>query len=753
MRDRVLEKWPRLLLTLLLSAGLTLTFFGALGLEVPLGPCLLLMLGMSVMLEGISLTRRSALWGSAALAAAGAFFLLSGSGPALVTDLLRALTLQASGVPGALPLVAPQAALLLTAVLTLLSFLSCRKKAGALPALMLFVGSLVVIWQADRPDLALRLLPAGVSAICLLFLDQHPELSFPRILPWTAAVFLLAAFLTPASGVTVPAWKEKADAFRQAVMDRLFFTEPREVFSLSTEGYYPQGVSQLGGPANPTDHAVMQVSAPRAVYLRGVVMNSYDGRAWRNTLGGRRFLWNASGMSSQRASLFDMNLPSQGLSSSLTAPRNVSVRMLSSGASTLFVPQRVRELRAGGETVPYFTNSSEIFITRNLQPGDTWSVSAPLFTAGDPGLDTLVNAAGSAEDAGYPSILETYTALPSHLEAPVWQLAQEITADYSTPYDQAFAIQNYLSRNYRYTLEAAVHPANQDFVTAFLFSGREGYCTYFASAMTVLCRMAGLPARYVEGYLAEPGASGEALVTGLNAHAWTEVYFRGFGWLTFDATPRRSGASQDQGGSPDPSAPPSLPPEESPTPPPPGEAEADQPTPPPEEEPEPEAPTPSPDPEAAPPDENSGAPEAGRSAPSGLLWLLLLLLLLAAALLARWLWAAPERKEKRLASEADRFDLWLADVLLRLSSAGHDRTTGETLMAFTRRLDETAALPVRLSRLGECASLLHYGKVQALDTDTVLARDAAAGLKKLPRKARLRYALRRLSFRKAGLGV
>ena len=83
-----------------------------------------------------------------------------------------------------------------------------------------------------------------------------------------------------------------------------------------------------------------------------------------------------------------------------------------------------------------------------------------------------VPAAGAAADDQYPSILETYTALPSHLEAPVWQMAQEITADFSTPYDRAFAIQNYLSRNYRYTLDTAMHPANQDFVTAFLFSGR-----------------------------------------------------------------------------------------------------------------------------------------------------------------------------------------------------------------------------------------------------------------------------------------
>lgn len=52
-----------------------------------------------------------------------------------------------------------------------------------------------------------------------------------------------------------------------------------------------------------------------------------------------------------------------------------------------------------------------------------------------------------------------------------------------------------------------------------------------------MARIAGLPARYVEGYLAVPDENGECVVTGRNAHAWAEVYFKGFGWVVFDATP------------------------------------------------------------------------------------------------------------------------------------------------------------------------------------------------------------------------
>ena len=215
--------------------------------------------------------------------------------------------------------------------------------------------------------------------------------------------------------------------------------------------------------------------------------------------------------------------------------------MLSGSASTLFTPQRVRELNPGGELVPYFSDASEIFITRNLQPGDSYAVSAPLFVAGDPGLGTLIEICSTMEDDAYDRIVETYTELPSHLESPVYELARNAASAGNSPYDQALALQAFLSRGFRYTLDVENQPEDVDFVTRFLLDTKEGYCTYFASAMTVLCRMVGLPARYVEGYMAEPDENGEAVVTGLSAHAWTEVYFKGFGWLTFDATPKTSG--------------------------------------------------------------------------------------------------------------------------------------------------------------------------------------------------------------------
>jgi hypothetical protein len=75
-------------------------------------------------------------------------------------------------------------------------------------------------------------------------------------------------------------------------------------------------------------------------------------------------------------------------------------------------------------------------------------------------------------------------------------------------------------------------------VEYFLFDSMKGYCTYYASAMTMMVRSLGIPARYVEGYAlpAKPGSDGVYKVTNELAHAWVEVFFEGFGWVRFEPT-------------------------------------------------------------------------------------------------------------------------------------------------------------------------------------------------------------------------
>ena len=747
MQETVRARLSHALLSLLLSAGLVLPVLGILESSFLSFSVLIPILLTVVLFELASLKRITAVAAAVGGAAALLFWLFAADGTTAVSDVARAVSLRAAGIGSALPLVASQAVLMITVLLTLLSCLACLRSVSCFPAAFLCVGLILLIYLTGSASVIPWALPALAALLLLLMIDRFPETQLLHIIPW-AVILVLAAFLLTAGGVRENPLQQKADELRQAILDRLFFTEPRDVFSLSSEGYYPEGMEQLGGKPDPHNNPVMQVSTPRTTYLRGVVLNEYTGRNWRNTTGGRRYLWQSLRLASERAALFDQLLPAETVRNAQCDPAVVSVRMLSDSASTLFTPQRVRELNPGGELVPYFSNASEIFITRNLQPGDSYAVSAPLFMAGDPGLGTLIEVCSTMEDSAYDRVAEVYTELPSHLEQPVYELAREAASAGNAPYDQALALQAYLSRGFRYTLDVDDQPQNVDFVTRFLLDTKEGYCTYFASAMTVLCRMVGLPARYVEGYIAEPDDNGEAVVTGLSAHAWTEVYFRGFGWLTFDATPKSGG---DQSGPED--EPPAPSPEPEPTP----ENDPDTPTPEPEEPdaddptPSPDEPSPEPTPESTPvPSDEPSQPPQQETDPDTdsvsssfpWLWLLLLLPLLLAV---RILITSPGLRAARAKTEDDRLDVWAQEITDLLYAEGMTRKKDESPMAFGRRIDRTGIFNIALGPVGECLSLIRYSRAQAQDTDTSLVQDTAVLLRaELSRPACLRYFFRRI---------
>ena len=746
MAEKLKERLRHALPAFLLSAGLAVPLCGALDRTLISLRILYIIAGVILAFELASLHRVSA-WGAFLAAAAGAaLWIFTGNGARILSDAGISITLRMKGIMTAVPLAAQQVSALIAAGMTLLCCFAALRNATCIPALILCTAVMLAVWLTDSMDLLPWLLPALAAALMLLMTYRYPDTPVLRVLPWTAGL-AAAAFLLTGSGPAENPLKEKADEIRQAILDRLFFTEARDVFSLYSVGLSPQGAEQLGGRPNPSDNPVMQVSTPKTAYLRGTVYNRYTGHGWQNTTGGRRYLWQSGRLAKTRAALFDETLPPDSVQNSLSEPQTVSVRMLTGSASTLFVPQRVRELVPGGEAVPYFSNSSEIFITRNLTQWDTWKVSAPLYSCEDPGIGTLTEICATLDDPRWNTVRNTYLELPAHLEKPVQELADEITAMAKTPFEKAMALQNYLTRNYRYSLDVGEHPENIDFVTSFLLDTKKGYCTYFASAMTVLCRMAGLPARYVEGYVAEPDEKGQALVTGLNAHAWTEVYFSGFGWLTFDATPGRH-ASGRADSTPD-GTPSPAPPPETPTPEPPenGEQPTAEPTEKPDESPEPtEEP-----PEELPPEAPEESPEPSRppeTPPEGnrppFPWWLLVLLAAAGIGCRAWM-SSPAFREKRAKTEEDRFDIWAGEVTDLLRAERLERRNGETPMAFAKRVDRTGLFSESVSPAGECLSLIRYSRAVPLETDTGLMRDTALLMRgEISKPAKIRYLARRL---------
>ena len=148
-------------------------------------------------------------------------------------------------------------------------------------------------------------------------------------------------------------------------------------------------------------------------------------------------------------------------------------------------------------------------------------------------------AALRAAGADYPpQITEQYLQLPPDLPPELPAYATEITASAPrTPYDRAVAIEAAL-RRLPYTLDVPAPPADRELTSWFLFDLKQGYCDYFATAMVVLARLNGIPARLAVGYTMgqfDP-QRGDYRVTELNAHSWPELYFPGYGWIPFEPT-------------------------------------------------------------------------------------------------------------------------------------------------------------------------------------------------------------------------
>jgi len=136
------------------------------------------------------------------------------------------------------------------------------------------------------------------------------------------------------------------------------------------------------------------------------------------------------------------------------------------------------------------------------------------------------------------NLADQYLGLPDALTQRFYDLADQITSPFATPLERARAIEAYLEANYAYTLDLPVVDQSNP-MESFLFETRTGHCEYFSTAMVLLARAAGIPARNVNGFLGgrwNP-IGGYLEVRQSDAHSWTELYLPGAGWVTFDPTP------------------------------------------------------------------------------------------------------------------------------------------------------------------------------------------------------------------------
>ncbi|MCM3272372.1 transglutaminase-like domain-containing protein [Paenibacillus elgii] len=361
---------------------------------------------------------------------------------------------------------------------------------------------------------------------------------------------LLGATLHP-QDMRTPDWSGYVRSLENRLLGGAWLQRHGWVSEARARTGYGSDDGKLGQPLQQDDSLTFTAVTPRLTYWRGEAKSFYTGQGW--------------------ARVDDPPVPfvpNQAARQEESRPRSAAyalvrqeIRIVSSGLN--------RQLFAGGElkrvTSMQSAEGKPIPTEWVWKQGATDRYTIPALT--DPlvsyEVDALVltdrtipaadTGTGYAED-----VRNRYLQLPASLPERVRRLAEQLTAGLQTPYAKAEAIERYLREHYPYSLEGTrAAGENEDFVDRFLFEQKTGYCDHFSTAMAVLLRSAGVPARWVKGFapgeaVSRAAADGDeryvVQVRQRHAHSWVEAYFPSVGWVPFEPTPGYAltgGASAD----------------------------------------------------------------------------------------------------------------------------------------------------------------------------------------------------------------
>jgi transglutaminase-like putative cysteine protease len=299
----------------------------------------------------------------------------------------------------------------------------------------------------------------------------------------------------------------------------------------------------LGGPREVEDVLLMDIAAPHQgrYYWRGGVYAYYEGSRWEAADQEQVLLIPGRQPPGMTHDAFRLPVVQ-------TVTNYVPGRRLLVGASQPVAVDREAEAYVSvAEDAPL--ELIRILGVSPLQADDQYAVTSHVSDVDA----TKLRQSGT----GYPDwVRQRYLQLPPTLPDRVRLLAEEITVDADNPYDKAVAVEQYLRRNITYDLTPPRPPEGQDYVDFLLFDSQRDYCNGYATAMAVLARSLGIPARLAAGYgEGEYDAErGVYRVRETNAHSWPEVYFPSYGWVEFEPTVserpliRPEGAEEEAGG-------------------------------------------------------------------------------------------------------------------------------------------------------------------------------------------------------------
>ncbi|NLO06140.1 MAG: transglutaminase domain-containing protein [candidate division WS1 bacterium] len=292
----------------------------------------------------------------------------------------------------------------------------------------------------------------------------------------------------------------------------------------------------LGGSApTPRDRLMLTVESEEPLKVRTTVYDLYTGSSWRRSERDWRRV-DATGIT------WELPPPETfGLSAAVTEEMQVRLTPGFGFLGVLPVPWCPQEITLDLPSLRV-DQSGVLTFSGHLLPGDSYTavVASPAALTPPPGAEP-------------PPRVDLQHALqvPEDLPERVRALAREIAAEAGNdPTQIAIAMEGHLRLEYEYDLEAPPVPDKQDFIDHFLFGSRRGWCNHYATAMVVMLRVVGVPARLATGFTSGEfvAARGVWEIRDQDAHAWAEVFLPGTGWVDFDPTPALDEADEGAAG-------------------------------------------------------------------------------------------------------------------------------------------------------------------------------------------------------------
>ncbi len=351
-----------------------------------------------------------------------------------------------------------------------------------------------------------------------------------------ALVTLLFAWLLP--GLSQPSqgamlWNQLDNAWNNITAGQFSLQNPTAIVQpyQPATNFFGDQLSISGSVDLPTGNVLTYTSNAGAQYLESFTFDHFDGHTWTTTT------------STSQDFHSDTDLPNDVTGQYRNITTTVHILLPPSGTKPyLFGPTEPVMFNVSsvvyGDSIPTAWAQEE-----SLKKGESYQVISFASEASPAELSAVPLPQNDLNfwqsDPDYATLYLDYLQKPT-LSPNVWHTTQQWTQGAQNTYQALVDLQEHLGNQSQFTYSVANPPvpANIDAVS-WLLQTHRGYCTYYATAMVMMARLLGIPARIVNGFShgTYNALQKRWVVGGQDAHSWVQAYFPGYGWINFDPTP------------------------------------------------------------------------------------------------------------------------------------------------------------------------------------------------------------------------